>query len=63
MPKKKSAIVPEADVRIILNRKIRDLYKLGWNYGEIAELLWVSKTTVAYAIKGRAKKEEPIIKK
>lgn len=57
MSSKNKQVIPDNDVRKILVKKIRDLYSLGWNYEEISELLWVSKTTVSHAIKGRAKKE------
>ena len=45
--------VPEKDIKSLLEKKIRDLNKIGYNYREISELLRVSKTTVFYALKGR----------
>lgn len=47
--------VPLEDVKKVLNKKIRDLNSIGYNYREISELLSVSKTTVCYALKGRKK--------
>ena len=64
MGKKEPAKIPEAEARKIIARKIRGLYKIGYSYDEISDMLWVSKSTISYAIKGRAKKQvEPIIKK
>lgn len=47
--------IPMKDKKSILDKKIRDLSKLGYAYEEISRLLNVSKTTVFYAIKGRKK--------
>ena len=62
IPKKKTKFpkIPRKDAKEILYGKIRDLYKLKYSYEEISDMLDVSKTTVFFAIKGRAKK---IIKK
>lgn len=45
--------IPEADARLVLSKKIKDLYSLGWSYGEISRTFGVSKTTVFRALKGR----------
>ena len=50
--------IPRKDAKKILYQKIRDLYRLNYNYEEISKLLDVSKRTVFLALsKGRAKKK------
>ena len=43
--------IPEKDAREILDKKIVDLWKLGWSYDEICVIFKVSKKTVYNAIK------------
>lgn len=50
--------IPYKDAKEILYKKIRDLHRLDYNYEEICRLLDVSKTTVFFAIKGRARKNK-----
>lgn len=53
---KMKARLPLQDKRQLLYQKIKDLYSLGYNYSEIAEILRVSATLVFFVIKGRPKK-------
>lgn len=48
--------VPKKEVKELLDKKARDLLKLGYSYEEIAGMLHISKAAVFFAIKGRAKK-------
>lgn len=43
--------IPRCEMRKIMDQKIRDLRKLGYTMGEVAEMLNVSKTTVFNALK------------
>ena len=56
-------MIPNKDKKAILYKKIKDLRKLGWSMDEIVELLSVSKSTVFFAISGRAKRKLKIKKK
>ncbi len=55
--KSKKYKVPKREVRELLDKKARDLLKLGYSYEEIAGMLHISKAAVFFAIKGRAKKK------
>ncbi len=52
-------IVPSRsrEIRELRNKEIRALYKIGYTYEEIAKKLNVSRTTIFFAIKGRAPKK------
>lgn len=54
--------IPRTEAKEILYKKIRDLYALKYSYEEICSMLDISKTTVFFAIKGRAKKSKKVIK-
>ena len=45
--------IPAKDKQAILEKKVRDLFKLGYNDKEISRLLSISKTSVFYMRKGR----------
>lgn len=55
--------IPVADKKKILEKKIRDLYRLKYNMDEISGLLSVSKSTVFYALKGRTSSKKRSHKK
>jgi orotate phosphoribosyltransferase-like protein len=46
------------DKKVIMEKRTRDLYKLGWSMDEISKMLNISKTTVFFAIRGRSKKKK-----
>lgn len=48
--------IPFKDKQAILEKKVRDLFKLGYNDKEISRLLSISKTSVFYMRKGRKRK-------
>ena len=50
-------IVPLKERIKIRNKKIKDLYKIGYSGDEICEMTKLSKTTVFFAINGRSKKK------
>lgn len=47
------AKIPERDKKAILEKKVRDLFKLGYSDKEISRLLSMPKTSVFYIRKGR----------
>ena len=57
----KDLILPK-EQKEIRNKRIREFYKMDYTMEQICKIVGCSKTTVFYAIKGRAKKKM-IIKK
>ena len=53
--KRRFPTIPRKDAMPILHKKIKDLYKIGYSYDEISDMMDVSKTTISFAVKGRAK--------
>ena len=56
--KRKFPTIPRKEAMPILHKKIRDLYKVGYSYDEISDMLDVSKTTISFAVNGRAKESK-----
>lgn len=51
-------IIPRKERIRLRNKKIKELYKIGYDLPEICKLAKVSKTTAFFAIRGRSKKME-----
>lgn len=58
--KSKKYRLPKKELKGMVDKKIRDLSKLGYSYEEIGSMLHISKAKVFFAIKGRAKKKVSI---